>query len=406
MIHEPAQYRAAVEGVQRRSLVVGLIASAVCAISAFTNTTQFFRAYAYVYFFLLGLPLGCLVLVMIYHLTGGVWGLLIRRIAEAQMKTLPLMAVLFVPMCFGLPYIYLWAQPGVETAEKHQVLQERYLDVSYFCWRAAGYFLIWLVLMFFLSLWSRRQDESDDVRIAWKCTQLSGPGLVIFGLTLHFAAVDWLMSLQTEFRSTIFGPLVFAGQLLSAFALSLVVYCWIFSRPEYEPVLSGKANDDLGSLFFTFLVLWSYMLWFQFMLIWIADLPGETVWYLARFRNGWSWLAVFLVLFHFVLPLFLLLLRAVKRSSRALGSVAAGILLVHLLYIYLQIMPVYSSATVWQHWVDFVMPLAMGGIWTSWFLWMLGRRPMLPVYDLNYSSALHLHETELEEEARTELAHG
>ena len=322
------------------------------------------------------------------------------------MKTLPLMALLFVPIGFGLRYIYRWAILPPLAANAHHTLQERYLQPDMFCWRAAGYFLVWLVLAFLLSRWSRKQDESNDARIAWKCYKLSGIGSLAFGIILHFAAVDWMMSLQTKFTSTIFGPLVFCGQLLSAYAACVVVFCLLAKRPDYERTVSTKAINDLGSLLFTFLILWAYMVWFEFMLVWIADLPHGTIWYLPRLEDGWNWLAIALVLFHFVIPFFLLLLRGVKRNPLLLGSVALLILVTQLIFVYLQIMPAFPATRPLDHWMDVLAPFGIGGIWLACFLWMLMQRPLLPRYDLNYGQAILLRKLDEEESARSEtMAH-
>ena len=228
---------------------------------------------------------------MIYHLTGGAWGLLVRRIFEAQMRTLPLVALLFVPIGFGLPYIYAWADPSVEDSVQHSSVLKHFLETRFFLGRAVAYFVLWVALGHLLSRWSRRQDIADDVKTEWNCYQIERAGLVLFGITLHFAAIDWLMSLQSQMTSTVFGPLVFAGQILSALALAVVVLAWIVPSAKILAVLSAEAIGDIGSLLFTFLVLWAYMQWFQFMLVWFTDLPAGTVWYLAGIAAvgiGWQ----------------------------------------------------------------------------------------------------------------------
>lgn len=390
----------------RWSLVVGGITSIVCIFGGVVSPLQFFHAYLFAYLFFLGMSLGSLALVMIYHLTGGAWGLLVRRIAEAQMKTLPLMALLFAPIGFGVRYIYGWANLSPPATDEYRTLQERYLQPEMFGWRAVGYFFVWLVLAFLLSAWSRKQDESNDAATAWKCYKLSGFGALAFGIMLHFAAVDWIMSLDSKFTSTIFGPLVFTGQLLSAYAACVAVFCWLARRPEYEHIVSTKAINDLGSLLFTLLILWAYMVWFQFMLIWIADLPRGTTWYLVRLHGGWNWLVLALLLFHFIIPFFMLLLRAVKRNPMLLGSVATLILITQLIFMYLQIIPAFPTSGPLDHWMDAIAPLGVGGIWLGCFLLMLRRRPLLPRYDLNFAQAILLHKLDEEDAARMEtLAH-
>src|SRR5207253_3825745 len=184
--------------------------------------------------------------------------------------------------------------------------------VPQFVWgRAAAYFVIWTAMAWLLGRWSRQEDQQDSTRPAQKCHNFSGPGLVIYGITLHFAAIDWMMSIQAGFTSTIFGPIVAAGQLLSALALALVILSFISTRAEFSGVLSSQVLRDLGNLLFTLVVVWAYLVWCQFMLIWIGDLPRDNVWWLARSRGGWMLIGVGIVVLHFGVPFFLLLFRAI-----------------------------------------------------------------------------------------------
>ena len=398
--------KAVVDRWRNRSFAVGLVAIAICCVGAFFNWAEFFPAYLFAYLFVLGLALGSLALVMIQNLTGGVWTLLVRRIFEAQMKTLPLLAILFVPIAFGLPHLYQWANRPAEKTGAPRTFWQAYLEPEHFYWRAAAYFFVWLMLAWFFSTWSRKQDRTGEVGLAWKAYKLSGFGLVLFGVALHFASIDWLMSLQTDFTSTIFGPLLFSSQLLSAFALTVVVFCGLAGRSDFEPVLSKKALNDLGSLLFTFVVLWAYMVWFQYMLVWIADLPHGTTWYLVRSRSAWPWLVWLLLIFQFIVPFGLLLIRRVKEDRRSMGAVAGLILAMQVLFMYFQVIPVFETSSIFQHWIDVVMPIGVGGIWLGSFLWLMMRQPLLPNNDLNYAHAVHLRELDLAEIAREEtLAH-
>ncbi len=384
------------------SLVVGVLGTAGCIVGAIFQWQQFLRSYMYSYLFVLGLAIGGLALVMIHQLTGGAWGLLIRRIAEAQMKTLPLMALLSLPIAFGLWQIYPWAGIQIESAQSQHHFWRNYLVPYWFYVRTAGYFLVWTIVMVLMSLWSSIQDRSPSARNYWRSYKMSGFGLVLLGITVHFAAMDWIMSLQRGFTSTILGALIFCHWVLSAYALCVIIFCWLLARPEFETVLSSKAMNDLGSLLFTILTLWAYLTWFQFMLIWMADLPHGNVWYLVRWRGTWGWIASFLLIFQFVVPFVLLLLRAVKQSRLRLGLVAAMVFVGQWLFMYYYIVPVFGLSGWAYHWTDFLTPLALGGIWFATFLWLLPRRPILPVYDLNYEQALLLREIDIEEIAREE----
>src|SRR5581483_941877 len=327
---------------QRRALAVGGITLLACVIGAPFSPTQFFRAYLTAYLFYLGIALGSMVILMVYYLTGGAWGFLIRRVLEASMRTLPLLVVLFLPIAGGLTYLYPWAQEGVVLANPN--LQRWYLNTPFFWGRAALFFLLWLVLAHFLNAWSRRQDDTGDPRLVERLERLSAPGLVIYGLCITFAAVDWIMSLQPGFRSTIFGPIVASGQILSGQAFALIVLAWLVARPPVADLISLEALNDLGNLLLTFLIIWAYLVWFQFMLISVANLPYEVIWYLPRSRGGWQWVAWALLFLHFVFPFFLLLQRDVKRNPRVLGGLAGWLLLMQLVYVYWHVMPSFADA--------------------------------------------------------------
>jgi len=313
------------------------------------------------------------------------------------------MALLFLPIAWGIRFLYPWAQPETVAASPQLQYQQFYLAPTYFWIRAAIYFALWLTMASLLGFWSRKEDETGNPRLAWKSQQLSAFGAVIYGVSLHFAAVDWGMSLQAGFHSTIWGPLFASGQLLSALALALVVLPWLERRPPLAEVISRKVRYDLASLLFTLLVLWAYMTWFQFMLIWIANMQVDVIWYLPRAGTPWLWLIRAIVVLHFAVPFFLLLMRPIKRNSRAVACVAGLILLMQLAFDYYQVIPGFSASKLGEHWMDFLLPVGIGGIWLTDFVAKLNRYPILPVNDYNRAAALHLRDLDAEETAREEV---
>jgi hypothetical protein len=402
----PRPQRAVTDRFQSASLGVGVVALVVCIIGAPFSPTQFFRAYLSAYLFYLGIGLGCLCILMIYYLTGGAWGFLTRRLFEAGMRTLPLLAVLFTPIACGLSYLYLWAQPDRVALDRGLQHKQIYLNAPFFWGRAAFYFVTWLLIAYFLNSWSRRQDEVDDPALPRKLIRLSGPGLAIYGITITFASVDWVMSLQPAFHSSIFGPVFASGQLLSGYAFVVILLACVAGQPPLSNLISHDVLNDLGNLLLTLLIIWAYMVWFQFMLIWIANLPSDVIWYVPRSRGGWEWVAWALFVLHFAIPFFLLLMRSVKRDPPSLAMTAGLILFMQLVFMYYQVVPAFPEAShMSEHWMDFLTPLGVGGIWLAYFLWQLKRRPVLPQHDVNREEAVHLRRMDVEEAARQEVLH-
>ncbi len=245
-----------------RALIAGAVGGIACVAGALVAPEAFFSAYLAAFHYALGFGLGCLMLLMIYHLTGGAWGFLLRRILEAGTRTLPVLAALFIPIAIGARHLFPWAQP--ELADSLRVLQHQrpYMNLPLFLTRGVIYFAIWNGLAFALSRWSRRQDETGDPALARRMSALSAAGLVAVGLTLHFASIDWLMALQPAFRSTIFGPLMGSAQVLSAHAFVLIVLAVLLRRTPVGEYTSPDAFNDLANLLLTFLVVFAYMVYF------------------------------------------------------------------------------------------------------------------------------------------------
>src|SRR5581483_3142845 len=384
------------------ALIVGVAALIACIVGAFFDPAQFFRAYLAAYVYVLGLSHGCFLLVTIYHLTGGAWGFLLRRILEAGMRTLPLVTLLFIPIATpaGLVRLYPWAQPEWADWLHHLQHKEVYLNPPFFWGRAALYFIVWNAFAFVLDAWSRRQDEVGDPLLRDRLGLVSGLGLTAFGITITFAAVDWLMSIQPADHSSIFAPWLTSGELLTSLAFALVILAALAGRPPLAEVCSEDAVKDEGSLLFSFLIIWAYMIFFQFMLTWIANLPTDALFFLPRAQGGWYVVNWIIFCLEFVVPFFLLLQRPIKRNPWALGRVAGLILAVHWLYAFHQVMPPFDAPGLTDHWMDFLTPLALGGLWLAFFLWQLGRRPLLLAHDPNEESARTLRHKQEEEHRR------
>lgn len=381
-------------------LAVGVAALLVCALGGFADPEGFFRSYLACYLFYQGIGLGCLAILMVYHITGGAWGFLVRSLLEAGTRTLPLLALLIVPIGLGLPYLFRWARPEEVAASPNLQWKQIYLNVPFWWVRAGVFFAVWLVLTFLLNFWARRQEETGDARYAWRLTNLSGPGLVLFGICMHFAAIDWIMSLETAYKSSIYGPLVVSGQVLTAMGWVIIMLAWLAPQPALQGAVSHKGLNDLGNLMLAFLIIWAYMVFFEFMLVWIANLRHEVIWFLDRSQGVWIWVNWALFLLHFAVPFLLLLLRAVKRHALRLAAVAGLVLVMHVVFLYWQVLPVFRATSLAEHWMVFVMPIGLGGIWVSYFLWQLRYQALLPLHDENAAHAYQLVHEEREEADR------
>jgi hypothetical protein len=368
--------------LQRCALLVGLVAAGLCALGYFVHPAQFFRAYLVAYMFWLGVVLGCLAILMLHYLVGGRWGVVLRRGLEAATRLAPLMVVLYVPLLFGIPELYAWARPGGVAAPELSALQQVYLRVPFFLARAAVYFVAWLALAFWLNRWSRQQEQESDALVLRtrqrRLELLSGGGLVLYGLTMTFAAVDWTMSLEPQWFSTVYGFLVLIGQALVAMAFAILVTSWLARDEPYAAVVSPELWHDLGNLLLAFVMLWAYIAFSQLLIIWSGDLPEEIRWYLHRAHGGWNWVGVGLVVLHFAVPFGLLLSRRMTRRAQGLTTVAAVLFGIHLLDVFWLVMPAFFPGQLRVHWLDIVAPIAVGGLWLAAFLWQLQRRALLP----------------------------
>lgn len=367
--------------VQRGGLVVGVSALGLCALGAVGSPDQFFRSYLVAYLFWFGISLGSMAILMIHHIAGGAWGAVIRRLLECSTRTLPLMALLFLPLVLGLHSLYEWARP--EVVAHDVVLQHKsmYLNVPFFLARAVFYFAVWLTFTVFLNRWSLQQDSSDDPRLTRRMELLSRGGLLAIGLTMTFASIDWVMSLEPHWYSTIYGILIMGGQVLSALAFVIPMAALLVDRGPLADVIHTEQFHDLGKLLLAFVMLWAYFSFSQFLIIWSANLPEEIPWYLNRMRGGWQVIGVAIIVFHFVLPFLILLSRDVKRRANVLALVALGVMAVRFVDLFWMVTPAFNPGRITMHWMDAATLVGVGGIWLSVFIWQLKGRSLVAIHD-------------------------
>ncbi len=376
---------AALAPIERRSFAMGAVFMLALAVGLVLDRAQFFRSYLFAFVFWLGIAVGCLGLAMLNQLTGGLWGIVPRRLHEAAARTIPFMGLAFVPVVLGIRSLYVWAGP--EAASDANIQSKAvYLSVPFFVARAVFYFLAWSLLASLLSRWSLRQDQQADPARAERLQGLSGIGLVLLSLTTTFAAFDWGMSLAPHWFSTMYGVLYIVGWTLSALAFTIVVMALLSSEPPFDAAVAPITFQDLGKLLLTFTMLWAYVNFSQFLIIWSGNLTSETPFYVRRLQGGWAPIAVVLLLFHFALPFALLLSRSLKRSARALAAVALLMLVVRLLDHFWLVGPDLIgrgglAVPLRVHWMDLAATLGIGGLWLALFAWQARTRPALPLGD-------------------------
>jgi hypothetical protein len=375
-------------GLQRRLLVAGAVGAAVSILGLFLNPRQFFQSYLMAYMLCLGVTLGCLALAMVHQLSGGAWGVVIRRPMGAASRVLPVMTLMFLPIALGMRQLYVWTSANLVAHDEVLQHKQLYLNTPFFLVRAAIYFLVWNALSYFLNTWSLEQDRTANPRLARRMQMLSGGGLLAYGLTITFASFDWLMSLEPHWFSTIYGVLIMGGQGLSALAFLIIVLVWLSRRPPLDRIVAPSHFHDLGNLMLAFVMLWAYFSFSQYLIIWSGNLPAEIDWYLHRLQTGWRAVGLVLILFHFAAPFIVLLSRTVKRQPELLIKVAAGILLVRLVDLFWLIAPEFHQSGIAVSWLDIVLPLTLGSLWLGCFIRELRGRAILPVHDPEFDEAL------------------
>ena len=380
-----------VSKIAMRSLVVGVVFSVIAIAGIFVSGNgyeEFYRAYLLSYMDWLGVALGSMAILMIRHLTGGGWGMVIRRILGAAMRTLPLLALLFIPLLFAVKHIYPWAMPleSIQDAHirehltKNAFITKSYLNFNGFWMRALFYFAIWNLISYLLTKWSKITDRPGSADPTERFKVIAGPGLILYGFTISFAAIDWVMSLDPSWISTIFGLVILIGEVLSAMAFAVVVERILYDYKPMSEMLKPDFVHDHGKWMLAFTMVWAYFNFSQWLIIWAGNLPTEITFYMTRLHGGWSSVGLFLVVFGFAIPFVMLLSRSFKRNIRKLVWLAVWILVIRYIDLFWIIEPNFSK-TLHVTWADMVLPFAIGGLWMAFFFRNLGALPLLPAYD-------------------------
>ena len=382
-----------IDAPRSRALMAGGVGVVLCVIGFLLDPAHLYRSWLIAHQLFLGIALGSLALVMVQHLSGGAWGVF-RRIFEASSRTLPLLALLFLPILLGMTSLYTWTHEDHVQAD--EILQHKapYLNTPFWIGRALVYFATWIGMAWLLSRLSARQD-AGEVGVNLTIQRWAGAGLVIYAMTVTAMGIDWIMSINPHWYSTLFGFLMMGGQGLSALAFTIIAATFLFRREPMSGLLKPFHFHDLGKLTLAFVMLWAYFNFSQYLLTYAANLIEEIPYMTTRTSNGWQYLALFLIIFHFAVPFLLLLSRDRKRNPHRLTLLCGWIVFVRFADIFMLVSPEFDAATgsnlhilegehvshFFVHWLDLAAPLAIGGLWLWMFLTQLRERPMLAFGD-------------------------
>jgi hypothetical protein len=376
---------------KRRALVIGVLGAIAMAVGWAINPPIFYRGYLIAYMLCIGLTLGSMAWIMVYHLTGGHWGTVTRRIFEAAMRTMPMMIVLFAPILIGIHSLYPWSRPEVLATNEHLArLAKQYLSLRFFIFRAVIYFVGWAFLAWKLDKISRRQDQPPEVSFDVLLRKISGPGLVFYALTISFAAVDWVMSLDPYWSSTIYGLLFLVGEAIISLSLAIMVLNALVKISPMGQVARPSEFLDLGKLMLACVMLWGWFALSQWLIIWAGNLPDEITWYFNRTRGGWNLWGFALILTQFCIPFVLLLSRSLKATASSIAFVALWLFLVRWVDMVWFVVPNFPDTV--QHfrfsWQYVAAPIGMMGLWLAYFFRNLSSRPLLAAYDAHVTRLL------------------
>lgn len=388
---ERDQYRAPGElsGIRSMALGVGAIAFILWLVGTYFDNEQGLRSWLLGFVFWGGITFGAIGLLLLQYLTGGAWGVVIRRACEAASRTLLLVALLFLPLAIGITRLYEWTHlPATDHVIEHRGW---FMTPSGWIIRSVICFALFGVMAYLLSKWSANQDASKDHEEAagWlgRATAFSGPAIVFFALVVTLVGVDWVMTLEPHWFSTIFGLLYVIGWALSSLCFIVIVMAYLHDKVPMNHVLGRRHFHDLGKLMLAMVMVWAYFNFSQYLIIYSGNIPEETVWFIKRSTGGWGWMAWALILFHFAVPFLILLQQDLKRKPWKLAAVAVFILVMRVVDYFWYIGP---SPRIHPHgapeafivsWMDIVAPIAIGGFWVAFFINQLMKRPLVPVMD-------------------------
>jgi hypothetical protein len=384
--------------LQLRAFLVALAGTVLSVLLAALNPTNLFSSYLIAFLYWTEISLGCLGFLLLINLVQGTWGAVVQRIMAAGARTLLLMAVLFVPLILGLQRLYPWAAGHTfDGVELHQPIS--YLTIPFFLIRALIFFLIWVALAYLLSQWSYDNDATSRSAFSPGTIRLSGLGIVLFVITVSLAAFDWSMSLDPLWFSSIYGWLAIGRQGLMALALAVIVLALLKDTPPVAQVLTQRLVNDLGNLLLAAILLWTYMHFFQYLIMWYGNLPRDMRWFVPRLADGWGLAVLALLLFHFFLPFLFLIIPTPKRTIGRLAAIGGVLLVMHLVELHWLVRPGLTP-TPPVNWLDLTLPITIGSLWLAMFLWTLRGQRLLPANHPLLQTPSHPHKHHAHETPR------
>jgi hypothetical protein len=382
--------RPGITRVRMLALVCGLVGSGVLLSALALNPTYFYRGWLLGFQIPFAIAMGALPLLCLQYLTGGPWGFALRRPFEAATRTLPLVFLMCLPIFLGMIHLYEWSDPNVLAENKLIAMKTPYLNVPFMLGRTAFWFAGCILIAWMLSYYSKAADQQRTLQVTHRAETISAPGLIFYVLAVTVYATDFVMSLEPEWFSTIFGALFGIGQVVTAWAFCVGLFVLLSDRPPLSEVAQKQTLSDFGSFLMAFIMIWAYMGLSQFLLIWSGNLPEETPWYIKRLRDGWWVVGTALILLHFFTPFALLLSTSIKRNKTTLVRVCALVLVMRVVeYCYL-ILPAWQNPDVVAGLIYYPAGVVgLTGLWLWHFLGQLQLEPLLASFNPNEEGAVH-----------------
>lgn len=374
---------------------VGILALAVAAFIGWREQDagrHFAHAYLVAFAWILSIGVGALWWVTLQHLVNAKWSIVVRRVGEIIAANMPLAAIgvlpLVVPVLMGNAQLFRWAAPEYMHSNHALHSKAAYLNAGFFAVRCAVYFGFWAIWSRVLLTRSRAQDEGKAQGFVERFRSLSAPLMIALALTITFCSIDLLMSLDPLWQSTMFGVYYFAGTVIAAHATFIIALAWLQRNGHLKEAVTTEHYHDLGKMLFAFTVFWAYIAFSQFMLIWYANIPEETTYYLERIQGSWLDLSVWLVVGHFVLPFLGMLSRHVKRNRKALVFWAIWMLVVHYVDLYWLVMPNFEAHRIPFSVLDVLCWIGLAAVFAAAAIARARKGNLIPTRDPRLGSSM------------------